>query len=187
MGIFEAIKGFFKTRKERSSVIGKYNARLDAMKKSGNVDTDYIKENLSNAGIEFTSRGKISTKGLTAENLRALEAQIPNSTGDRGYVNFGKEIQAKKAYDEQRKREIALQIAEQRYKDDVKSLLTDVIEAYYDGEDPKTRDYSEFFYGKSLESQVKIGNMMREFGKLVNSKAPFEELVELREQMLRLP
>ena len=86
--------------KELTNFVKKMNARIKAMKKSGNVNMGYLKSNLAKAGVEFTFLGGIKKKSLDEQGIIALEIQVPNSTGDRNYKAYGEE-QAKKIFEVQ--------------------------------------------------------------------------------------
>lgn len=167
--IFEAIKGFFKTKKEQTNLIAKFNARLTAMKKSGNVDMTYLKENLEKANVPLTSSGKISTKGLTAENLRAIEAQIPKPNGRDNYEAYGEEQRQKKKYEENRQRELQEQVAHQRYKEMMTQRVEQMLAEYYtdEGNSRNGGQFNSRFRSLPVYLQDKIESEMRELGGLI--------------------
>lgn len=167
--IFEAIKGFFKTKKEQTNLVAKFNARLTAMKKSGNVDMGYLKENLEKANVPLTSSGKISTKGLTAENLRAIEAQIPKPNGRDNYEAYGEEQKQKKKYEEQRRAELQKTVADQRYKQAMATRVEEMLAEYYT-EEGNSRNGGQFnskFKSLPVYLQDKIETEMRELGRQI--------------------
>ena len=167
--IFEAIKGFFKTKKEQTNLIAKYNARLTAMKKSGNVDMGYLKENLEKANVPLTSSGKISTKGLTAENLRAMEAQIPKPVGRDNYAAYGEEQVQKKKYETQRQQELQKTVAEQRYKEAMASRVEEMLAEYYtdEGNSRAGGQFNKKFKSLPVYLQDKIESEMQSLGRMI--------------------
>lgn len=167
--IFEGIKGFFKTKQEQTNLIAKYNARLTAMKKSGNVDMGYLQENLEKANVPLTSSGKISTKGLTAENLRAIEAQIPKPNGRDNYAAYGEEQVQRKKYEAQRQQELQKTVAEQRYKEAMAQRVEEMLAEYYTDEG-NTRAGGQFnkkFKSLPVYLQDKIESEMRSLGRMI--------------------
>ena len=167
--IFEAIKGFFKTKKEQTNLIAKYNARLTAMKKSGNVDMGYLKENLEKANVPLTSSGKISTKGLTAENLRAMEAQIPKPVGRDNYAAYGEEQVQKKKYEAQRQQELQKTVAEQRYKEAMAQRVEEMLAEYYtdEGNSRAGGQFNKKFKSLPVYLQDKIESEMQSLGRMI--------------------
>ena len=146
----------------------KYNARLKAMKKSGNVDFAYLKKNLQKAGVEFNWRGNIKQASLSEQTLKALEIQVPNSTGDRNYKSYGEMQKMKIKYEEQRQQANAKIVAEQRYKDEMNKRVDDMLDEFYTTHNKKNRDYNSTFYKKSDWARTQITKQMKEVGSLIN-------------------
>lgn len=159
--------------KELTNFVKKMNARIKAMKKSGNVNMGYLKSNLAKAGVEFTILGGIKKKSLTEEGIRALEIQVPNSTGDRNYKSYGEEQAKKIEYEKKRQEELQRQIAEENRKSINKANLEEMLAMFYEGDDPKSRVYSSFMNSKKVYDQVAIENDMKEIGKRLR-KGTFE-------------
>lgn len=167
--IFEGIKGFFKTKQEQTNLVAKFNARLTAMKKSGNVDMGYLKENLEKANVPLTSSGKISTKGLTAENLRAIEAQIPKPVGRDNYAAYGEEQVQKKKYEAQRQQELQKTVAEQRYKEAMAQRVEEMLAEYYtdEGNSRAGGQFNKKFKSLPVYLQDKIESEMQSLGRMI--------------------
>lgn len=162
----------------------KYNARLKAMKKSGNVDFGFLKRNLQKAGVEFNWRGNIKQASLSEQTLKALEIQVPNSTGDRNYKSYGELQKMKIKYEEQRQQANAKIVAEQRYKSAIKQRVDEMLETFYgEGKSVNRDDYNSYFYGKSDASQELIEKQMKEVGSLISrGEIDPEQLDELIEK-----
>lgn len=77
----------------------KINARLKAMKKSGNVDTDLLIDKLKEQGVEFTKRGNVKARALDEESVNILLAKVPTSRGDKNYKNYGANLEMDFAID----------------------------------------------------------------------------------------
>lgn len=77
----------------------KINARLKAMKKSGNVDTDLLIKRLKEQGVEFTKRGNVKARSLDEESVNILLAKVPTARGDKNYKNFGANMEMNFAVD----------------------------------------------------------------------------------------
>lgn len=77
----------------------KINARLKAMKKSGNVDVDLLIKKLKEQGVEFTRRGNVKAKSLDEESVNILLAKVPTSRGDKNYKNYGANMEMDFAID----------------------------------------------------------------------------------------
>lgn len=151
--------------KELSNFVQKMNARIKAMKKSGNVNIAYLKEQLSKAGVEFTIFGGIKKKSLDEQGIRALEIQVPNSTGDRSYKAYGEEQAKKIEYAKKRQEALQRQIAEENRKATNQANLDEMLAMFYEGEDPKSRVYSKFMTSHRVYDQVAIENDMKEIGR----------------------
>lgn len=151
--------------KDLANFVQKMNARIKAMKKSGNVNIGFLKSNLAKAGVEFTIFGGIKKKSLDEQGIRALEMQVPNSTGDRNYKAYGEEQAKKIEYAKKRQEELQRQIAEENRKSINKANLEEMLAMFYEGDDPKSRVYSSFMTSKKVYDQVAIENDMQEIGR----------------------
>lgn len=77
----------------------KINARLKAMKKSGNVKVDLLIDKLKEQGVEFTKRGNVKARALDEESVNILLAKVPTARGDKNYKNFGANMEMNFAVD----------------------------------------------------------------------------------------
>lgn len=77
----------------------KINARLKAMKKSGNVKVDLLIDKLKEQGVEFTKRGNVKARALDEEAVNILLAKVPTARGDKNYKNFGANMEMNFAVD----------------------------------------------------------------------------------------
>ena len=130
----------------KKNVVAKYNYRLKKMKEQG-VDMEYVYGKLNETiGEEMiTKGGNIRTKGLTEQNLRALEAQLPEekSGGEYDYGAFREKIEKEKEYRKKQEAERERQIQQNRYKDAMDEQINRFLDAIYDSRDEKTRSYNE--------------------------------------------
>ena len=130
------------------NVVAKYNYRLKKMKEQG-VDMDYVyaklKETIGEDKITNGGKGNIRTKGLTEQNLRALEAQLPEEKtgGEYDYGAFREKIEKEKEYRRKQEEERERQIQQKRYKDAMDKQINRFLDAIYDSREEKTRSYSE--------------------------------------------
>lgn len=145
-----AIKANNKVQEKKDSkknVVAKYNYRLKKMKEQG-VDMEFVygklKETIGEDKI-IKKSGNIRTKGLTEQNLRALEAQLPEekSGGEYDYGAFREKIEKEKEYRRKQEEERERQIQQKRYKDAMDKQINRFLDAIYDVRDEKTRSYSE--------------------------------------------
>lgn len=145
-----AIKANDKVQEKKNSKkneVAKYNYRLKKMKEQG-VDMEYVygklKETIGEDKI-IKKTGNISTKGLTEQNLRALEAQLPEEKtgGEYDYGAFREKIEKEKEYRKKQEEERERQIQQKRYNDAMDKQINRFLDAIYDVRDEKTRSYSE--------------------------------------------
>lgn len=183
--IFEGIKGFFNSRKQMNSVIANYNYRRQIAERDG-VDTKYLDENLKKAGIEFTAGGQISTKNLTEEGMRALEANYPEKKvkGRYNYTEYAKEVQEERKWkEEERLAGLQEQVAIQNYKDAMRERVEEMLAAYY-GSDKKNKrrggSYENNINYKKMsdEHQIKFSEEIVAVGTAVANETMTEEEFE---------
>lgn len=182
---FEGIKGFFNTRKQMNSIIANYNYRRQIAKRDG-VSTDYLDENLKKAGIQFTIGGQISTKNLTEEGMRALEANYPEKkvNGRYNYTEYAKEVQEERKWkEEERLAGLQQQVAIQNYEDAMKQRVEEMLSEYY-GSDKKNKrrggSYENNINYKKMsdEHQIKFSEELVEVGTAVANGTMTEEQFE---------
>ena len=146
-----AIKANNKVQEKKDSkknIVAKYNYRLKKMKEQG-VDMDYVygklKETIGEDMITKGGKGNIRTKGLTEQNLRALEAQLPEEKkgGEYDYGAFREKIEKEKEYRKKQEEERERQIQQKRYKDAMDEQINRFLDAIYDIREEKTRNYSD--------------------------------------------
>lgn len=133
-------------KNKNKNVVAEYNYRLKKMKEQG-VDMDFVYGKLKETIGEdkITDSGNIRTKGLTEENLRALEVQLPEekTSGRYDYGEFKEKIEEEKKFrsEQEEKRERELQ--QKQYKDAMDKQINRFLDAIYDSREEKTRNYSE--------------------------------------------
>ena len=128
----------------------RFNARLKAMRKSGNVDVDSLVGKLKASGIEFTKRGNIKARALDEEGVNILIQKVPTSTKDKGYKKFGEFMEMDWAID---------------------SLL----EYFYEGEDAfdirgqaKSQRNTKYKRNVSRQTKIKINRQIKALGGQIN-------------------
>lgn len=133
-------------KNKNKNVVAKYNYRLKKMKEQG-VDMEYVYGKLNETIGEdmITKGGNIRTKGLTEQNLRALEAQLPEekSGGEYDYGAFREKIEKEKEYRRKQEEERERQIQQKRYRDAMDKQINRFLDAIYDSRDEKTRGFSD--------------------------------------------
>lgn len=170
--------------KRITNTVAKYNYRLKAMGEQG-VDVEYIKGKFEKANIPLTKSGNISTRGLTEQNIHALEAILPEmkSKGEYDYTDFAKQIEEEKSYNERRLAELQQQVAILNYKDAMKQRVEEMLSEYY-GSDKKNKRQGASYenninYKKmSDEHQIKFSEEIVEVGTAVANGTMTEEQFE---------
>lgn len=156
--------------KRITNTVAKYNYRLKTMGEQG-VDVEYIKGKFEKANIPLTKSGNISTKGLTEQNIHALEAILPEmkSKGEYDYTDFAKQIEEEKSYNERRLAELEKTVSEIRYKEAMKTRVEEMLAEYYTDEG-NTRNGGQFnskFKSLPVYLQDKIESEMKELGRQI--------------------
>lgn len=136
-------------KNKNKNVVAKYNYRLKKMQEQG-VDMGYVYGKLKETIGEdmLTKSGNIRTKGITEQNLRALEAQLPEEKagGEYDYGAFREKIEKEKEYRRQQEEERERKIQQKRYRDAMDQQINRFLDAIYDSRDEKTRDFSDSWY-----------------------------------------
>lgn len=134
-------------KNSKKNVVAKYNYRLKKMKEQG-VDMDFVygklKETIGEDMI-IKKSGNIRTKGLTEQNLRALEAQLPEEKtgGDYDYGAFREKIEKEKEYRKKQEQARQIEIQQKRYRDAMDEQINRFLDAIYDSRDEKTREKND--------------------------------------------
>lgn len=133
-------------KNSKKNVVAKYNYRLKKMKEQG-VDMDFVYGKLNETIGEdmITKSGNIRVKGLTEQNLRALEAQLPEEKtgGDYDYGAFREKIEKEKEYRRKQEQARQIEIQQKRYRDAMDDQINRFLDAIYDSRDEKTREKND--------------------------------------------
>ena len=143
-----AIKANNKVQEKKNknkNVVAKYNYRLKKMQEQG-VDMDFVYGKLKETiGEDKLKGGNIRTKGLTEQDLRALEKQLPEEKtgGKYDYGNFREEIEKEKDYRRQQEEERQRKLLQKSYRDAMDEQINRFLDAIYDSRDEKTREKND--------------------------------------------